>query len=44
VRVLARAAVAAGVEAARTRLAAWLRATGFVDAVTAEILATRHRG
>jgi hypothetical protein len=44
VRVLARAAVAAGDEAARTRLAAWLRATGFVDAVTAEILATRHRG
>ena len=44
VRVLARAAVAAGDAAARARLSEWLRATGFDDAVTAEILATRHRG
>jgi thioredoxin-like negative regulator of GroEL len=44
VRVLARAATAAGDAAARARLAEWLRTTGFADAVTEEILGTRRRG
>jgi hypothetical protein len=44
VRTLARAATAAGDPAARERLAQWLRATGFVDAVTEEILGSRRRG
>ncbi|HKU91391.1 MAG TPA: hypothetical protein VJP84_16490 [Steroidobacteraceae bacterium] len=44
VRVLARAAMAAGDEAARARLVEWLRITGFADAVTEEILGARRRG
>jgi len=44
VRVLARAARAAGDQAAHARLAEWLRTTGFVDAVTEEILGARRRG
>jgi hypothetical protein len=44
VRVLARAVMAAGNEAARARLLEWLRTTGFADAVTEEILGTRRGG
>lgn len=44
VRVLARAANAAGDAAALTRLADWVRSTGFVDGVTEEILGTRRGG
>jgi hypothetical protein len=44
VRVLARAAVAAGDEGARARLWNWLRTTGFEDAITAEILSAPRRG
>ncbi len=44
VRVLARAAAAVGDPAARERLARWLRATGFVDVVTEELLGSRRRG
>jgi Flp pilus assembly protein TadD len=44
VRVLARAAVAAGNAGARARLGEWLRATGFGDAVTAGILGAPRRG
>lgn len=44
VRVLARAAVAAGDAAALARLSQWLRVTGFEDAVTTEILAASRRG
>jgi thioredoxin-like negative regulator of GroEL len=44
VRVLARAAIGAGDSAAQTRLSEWLRATGFADAVTEQLLGTRPRG
>ena len=44
VRVLARAAIAAGDAAARARLADWLRTTGFADAVTENILGMRRGG
>jgi len=44
VRVLARAATAAGDAAARARLADWLRNTGFADAVTENILGMRRGG
>ena len=44
VRVLARAATAAGDAAARARLADWLRTTGFADAVTQNILGMRRGG
>jgi len=44
VRVLARAAIAAGDLVARARLAEWVRTTGFADAVTEEILGIRRGG
>jgi hypothetical protein len=44
VRVLARAAVAAGDVRARDLLERWLEATGYEDAVTSDILATPGRG
>jgi Flp pilus assembly protein TadD len=44
VRVLARATVAAGDAAARRDLEAWLRATGFRDVVTENILRAAARG
>jgi thioredoxin-like negative regulator of GroEL len=44
VRVLARAAIAAGDSAAQSRLTEWLRATGFADVVTEQLLGTRPRG
>jgi thioredoxin-like negative regulator of GroEL len=44
VRVLARAAAAAGDPTARDRLGRWLRATGFVDGITEELLDARRRG
>lgn len=44
VRLLARAAAAAGDPAARERLTQWLRTTGFADTVTEEILRARRGG
>ena len=44
VRVLARAATAAHDETARQQLQAWLRSSGFRDAVAENILAARPRG
>lgn len=44
VRILARAAVAAGDDDARGRLAGWLRATGYRDVVTERILGNAPRG
>jgi len=44
VRVLARAAIAAGDPAARARLVDWVRGTGFADAVTEELLGMRRGG
>jgi hypothetical protein len=44
VRVLARAAVAAQDVAAQERLRAWLRSTGFTDAVAESILSGASRG
>ncbi len=44
VRLLARAAVAAGDADARRQLGDWLRSTGYRDAVTEEILAGAGRG
>ncbi|HET9862802.1 MAG TPA: tetratricopeptide repeat protein [Steroidobacteraceae bacterium] len=44
VRVLARAAVAAGDAAARRDLESWLRATGYRDVVTEDILRAPTRG
>jgi hypothetical protein len=44
VRVLARATVAAGDATARRDLEAWLRATGFRDVVTENILRAAARG
>lgn len=44
VRVLARAAVAAGDQAARRQLSDWMQATGFRDAVSENMLGIARRG